>query len=177
MIIVDEIVSADGWAARADGDIDFFVGREGLVDSVGNAERMARVAAVLLGTRTYREFSDYWPTQDPALPVNRLPKHVLSTTLDDAPWGALEPATVERGDAVEVARNLERHHGGDLIVWGSLTLARALLAAGAVEEVWLRIVPTALGTGRTFWPERDIEFRGVETVQHPGGWTTARLRL
>ena len=31
MIVVDEIVSVDGWAARANGDIDFFVEREGLV--------------------------------------------------------------------------------------------------------------------------------------------------
>ena len=97
MIIVDEIVSADGFAARDDGSIDFFVDIEGMVDSVGNAERMAGVSAVLLGARTYREFSDYWPDQRPEADVNRLPKHVLSRGLSSAPWGELPPAMVERG--------------------------------------------------------------------------------
>jgi dihydrofolate reductase len=177
VIIVDEIVSADGWAARVNGEIDFFVEREGLVDSVGDAERMAGVRAVLLGRQTYREFSDYWPTQDPSLDVNRLPKHVLCTTLERAPWGDGREATIERGHAADVARGLEQRYAGDVIVWGSLTVARDLLAAGAVDEVWLRVIPITIGTGRTFWPEQDIEIRNVETRQHGGGWTTARLVL
>jgi hypothetical protein len=112
MIIVDEIVSADGVAARADGSIDFFVGREGLVDSVGDAERMSRVRSVLLGAKTYREFSAHWPTQAPTLDVNRLPKHVLSRTIERAPWGDGEfpPATVEHGDAADVALGLEQRY-------------------------------------------------------------------
>jgi dihydrofolate reductase len=177
VIIVDEIVSVDGWAAREDGEIDFFVDIEGLVDSVGNAERMSRVRAVLLGSRTYREFSNYWPGEDPAFDVNRLPKHVLSATLTSAPWGELPPATVERGDAAQVARDLERRYGGDVIVWGSLTVAEALLEARAVDEVWLRVVPVALGAGRSFWPEGDLAVRSVETAQHAGGWTTTRCQL
>jgi dihydrofolate reductase len=177
VIFVDEIVSADGWAARANGDIDFFVEREGVVDTVGDVARMSGVRAVLLGTQTYREFSEYWPTQDPSVDVNRVPKHVLSTTLERAPWGDLQEATIERGEAADVARDLEQRYGGDVIVWGSLTVARDLLAAGAVDEVWLRVVPIALGAGRSFWPEKDIEIRDVETRQHAGGWTTARLVL
>jgi len=179
MIIVDEIVSADGVAARADGSIDFFVGREGLVDSVGDAERMSRVRSVLLGAKTYREFSAHWPTQAPTLDVNRLPKHVLSRTIERAPWGDGEfpPATVEHGDAADVALGLEQRYGGDVIVWGSLTVARALLSAGAVDEVWLRVVPVAVGGGRTFWPQHDVEFSALETKVHPGGWTTTRCQL
>jgi dihydrofolate reductase len=177
MIVVDEIVSVDGWAARANGAIDFFVEREGLVETVGAAHRMASVAAVLLGAETYREFSAYWPTQDPSLHVNRLPKHVLSGTLDEAPWGDMGPATIERGGAVAVARALEQHYRGDIIVWGSLTLAEALLAGGVVDEVWLRIVPVAIGAGRSFWPPVDLDVRLVETQSHPEGWATARYEL
>lgn len=177
MIILDEIVSVDGWAARTDRDIDFFVEREGLVETVGDTTRMSHVAAVLLGAQTYREFSDFWPTQDSALYVNTIPKHVLSSTLESAPWGGLTPAVVERGDAADVALRLERDYGGDVIVWGSITLAHALLDAAVVDEVWLRIVPVALGAGRSFWPARDIDIATAETKAHPGGWTTARYTL
>jgi dihydrofolate reductase len=177
MIILDEIVSVDGWAARINNDIDFFVEREGLVETVGAADRMASVEAVLLGARTYREFSAYWPTQDPTLHVNRLPKHVLSATLEEAPWGDMPAATVERGDAVEVARSLESQYGGDIIIWGSLTVAEALLAGGVVDQVWLRVVPVTIGTGRSFWPAADLNVRLVETQSHPGGWATARYEV
>lgn len=178
MIIVDEIVSVDGFASRLNGDIDFFVEREGLTEAVGAAERMGRVAAVLLGSQTYREFSEYWPTQDPVLPVNRLPKHVLSNSLESAPWGAKAPARVERGsDAATVARRLEKKYGGDVIVWGSLAVAEALLAARAVDELWLRVVPVAIGVGRTFWPPQDIELRDAEILDNGSGWGRARYQL
>ncbi len=118
MIIVDEIVSADGFAARAGGAIDFFEDREDVVSSVGSPERMTQVSAVLLGATTYREFSDYWPGQSPAASVNRLPKHVLSNNLAIAPWGDLQPATVERGDAATVTRRLAGQYPGDIIVVG-----------------------------------------------------------
>jgi dihydrofolate reductase len=177
VIILDQIVSVDGWAARSDGEIDFFLEREDLVDSVGDADRISRVAAVPLGSQTYREFSDYWPMQDPELPVNRLPKHVLSRTLDHAPWGEMAAAHIEQGGAAEIARGLEQRYGGDIIVWGSLSVAKALLTARAVDEIWLRIVPVAIGGGRTFWPEQDIEFSAVEANAHPNGLTIARYQL
>lgn len=160
MIIVDEIVSADG-----------------LVDSVGQADRMPGVAAVLLGAQTYREFSAYWPMQDPTSYVNALPKHVISRSLPAAPWGDLPAAAVERDDPATVARRLHERYDGDIIVWGSLTLATSLFAAGLVDELWLRVVPVALGTGRGFLPAQDIAFSAVEAVGHPGGWSTLRYQV
>jgi dihydrofolate reductase len=177
LIIVDEIVSADGFAARGDGSIDFFVDIEGMVDSVGNSDRMARVSAVLLGAQTYLEFSAYWPSQRPDADVNRLPKHVLSRSLSSAPWGELPPATVERGTAAEVTRRLAERYDGDVIVWGSLSLTRELLQLGLVDEIWLRVVPVALGCGRRFFPAQDIPFASAEVAAHPGGWATVRYEL
>jgi dihydrofolate reductase len=174
VIIVDEIVSADGFASRADGDIDWFLEVDGIVETVGSPERMSRVSAVLLGAQTYREFRDYWPAQDPASAVNRLPKHVASRTLVAAPWGDLPPAELERDDPASVVRRLEQRYDGDLIVWGSLTLAASLFDAGLVDELWLRVVPKALGGGRGFLPDRDIVFSDVEMVGHVGGWSTVR---
>ncbi len=138
---------------------------------------LRRVGAVLLGAVTYREFSAFWPTQDREALVNRLPKHVLSSTLESAPWGDLTPAVVERGDAVDVARRVAQQYVGDVVVWGSLTLARCLLEAGLVAELWLRIAPVTLGSGRAFFPDRDVPMRLVESGAHPGGWGSARYVL
>lgn len=49
---------------------------------------------------------------------------------------------------------------GDLIVWGSLTLTDALLRAGAVDLLRLRVVPVLIGAGRPFVPA-DLGQRGL----------------
>jgi len=51
-------------------------------------------------------------------------------------------------------RRLKDELPGDLILWGSLTLANTLFEAGEVDEVRLGVVPVALGAGRTVFPER-----------------------
>ncbi len=118
---------------------------------------LERVDAILLGANTYRMFASYWPTadegEDPvAGPINALPKHVVSSTLESAPWGDWPPVSVERGDGVAVARRLASQYEGDIIVWGSLQLASALLAADAVDHLRLRVVPVLIGSGLTLAP-------------------------
>ncbi len=41
---------------------------------------------------------------------------------------------------------------GHLIVWGSLSLSDALLRAGEVDILRLRVLPLLLGSGRSFAP-------------------------
>lgn len=51
-----------------------------------------------------------------------------------------------RGEGVVASvRDVRRRVDGDVIVWGSLTLADALLQAGEVDVLRLRIVPVLIG--------------------------------
>lgn len=172
-IIVEEIVSVDGFAAAPDGNLDFFE-VPGDFDSTdpGQMEMLEKVGAILLGATTYRMFAEFWPSADEkadpvAGPINHLPKHVVSSTLDAAPWGPWPSAQVERGDAVDTARRLAALYEGDIIVWGSLRLASALLRAGAVDLLRLRVVPVLIGAGIPIAPTLDrlqpLAFTGVET--------------
>lgn len=158
-LIVEQIISADGYAADRDGGIDFFIDAR----SVNAADQeqlhlLQNVEAIVLGRTTYRMFADYWPDADPAkepvaTPLNTIPKYVVSNTLDTAPWGDRDDAvSVLRGDAVASVRALRQRVTGDLIVWGSLTLADALLRAGEVDVLRLRMVPVLIGAGRSFAP-------------------------
>ncbi len=184
-VIVEQIISADGFAAAPDGGLDFFQ-LPGDFDPTdpGQLAMLERVDAILLGANTYRMFSSYWPTADEgadpvAGPINTLPKHVVSSTLESAPWGDFPPGQVERGDGVEVARRLARQYEGDVIVWGSLQLASALLAADAVDHLRLRVVPVLIGAGlalaptlRTFTP---LALDSVDTF--PSGHVTLAYDL
>jgi dihydrofolate reductase len=158
-IIVEQVVTADGFAAGVDGNIEFFEGGRTLVELEDDElALLAHVDAIVLGARTYEMFAAYWPTADPAkeriaVPINALPKHVFSTKLAAAPWGEGPPATLERDDAATGIEALRRRYRGDLIIWGSLTLTEALFRFGLVDVLRLRTVPVLIGDGRSVAPK------------------------
>jgi dihydrofolate reductase len=188
-LIVEQVVTADGYAADRDGGLDFFEalvrpGEDGEVD-LNDAEQLEYVSqadAILFGATTYRMFADYWPGVDPEVErvaelINRLPKFVVSNTLTDAPWDG-DHVEVLRGDGAAAAAGLKERFE-TVIVWGSLTLADALLQAGLVDELHLRIVPVLLGDGRSFTPadvgDRRLELDHVEA--RPGGVVSLRYAV
>lgn len=157
-VIVEQIISVDGYAEDADGGIGFFVNAELVNEADTDQLRMlSDVSAIIFGAKTYRMFADYWPTVDPAVepvatPIKQLPKFVVSSTLESAPWGTSDPVTILCGDGVEAVRDLRHRFTGNLIIWGSLSLSSALLRAGEVDVLRLRIVPVLLGRGPLLCP-------------------------
>jgi dihydrofolate reductase len=157
-VIVEQIVSADGYAEDAEGGIGFFVNASLINEADTEQLRMlSDVSAIVLGAKTYRMFAEYWPSADPAVepvatPMRQLPKFVVSSTLEAAPWGVNDAAEILRGDGVAAVRSLRQRITGNLIIWGSLTLCDALLRAGEVDVLRLRMIPVLLGRGRSFAP-------------------------
>lgn len=157
-VIVEQIVSIDGYVEDEQGGIGFFIDAREINETDQEQLRMlASVGAIVLGANTYRMFAGYWPQADPvaepvAVPIRELPKFVVSSTLNAAPWGPDQSATLLRGDGVTAVRELRSRIDGDLIVWGSLTLSDALLRAGEVDMLRLRTVPLLLGAGRSLAP-------------------------
>lgn len=176
-LIVEQIVSADGTAADSEGGMSFLTPEAtgGEVDRE-QLRRLADLQAIVLGANTYGIFASYWPTaseaDDPiAGLINRLPKHVLSNTLEAAPWGDQTPAVVERGDVVESLRRLKGEYPGEIILWGSLRLADAAFLANEVDVLRLRILPSLVGGGRGIVPTAlpVTPLRLVASSIHPGG--------
>jgi dihydrofolate reductase len=182
-IIVEQIVSADGFAQGSDGGMKFMTVAEPDEVDDDQLRMLERVDAIVFGRVTYGMFAEYWPGADPkrypvAKPIAALPKHVVSNTLETAPWADGEIA-VEGGDGVESVRRLREHYAGDLIIWGSLTLTDALFRAGEVDVLRLRIVPTLIGAGRGATPD-DLPLTGVTlagTRVFPGGQVTLEYAL
>lgn len=177
-IIVEQIITADGFVQDSDGGMKFMDAAP--IDSTDSEQldMLERVGAIVLGRRTYEMFVTYWPAVDPADepvagPINRLPKHVVSNTIDDAPWGGLTPATVEPGEPVDTLRRIRSHVDGDVLVWGSLQLTDALFRAGLVDVLRLRCIPGLIGDGRGPTPI-DLEQTVITQVaSHAGpGWVT-----
>jgi len=158
-LVVQEFVSADGFAADANNEFTFYELLDGGTAEFDRSQLkwLETVDAMVLGANTYRMFVEYWPTRaskDEIITsaLNGLRRVVFSSRLKSAPWGDMPEATVESGDAVEAIRRLKSETDGDIVVWGSLTLAGTFLAAGEVDQVRLVVMPIAVGAGRGVFP-------------------------
>ncbi|MEU1116536.1 MULTISPECIES: dihydrofolate reductase family protein [unclassified Streptomyces] len=148
----DVFSSLDGYGS-AEGDWTGYWGKQGpeLLD-----HRLSQYGAeqrMVFGARTYREFvqmlgaateesevRDPWVTR-----MVNLPATVVSTTLEDPlDW---PDATVASGDAVDVVARLKKESAVPLRSHGSLSMNRALMAAGLVDRLQVTVFPVV--TGRT----------------------------
>ena len=93
-LTVEQIVSVDGYAADARRRHRLLRGRRrGRLQRRRPARVPRATSTRSCSARTRTGCSpSYWPTADPevervAEPINRLPKFVVSNTLDSAPWG------------------------------------------------------------------------------------------
>jgi dihydrofolate reductase len=128
-------------------------------------EGMGKAEALLFGRRTWQGMAAAWPERagDPyADQMNAIGKYVVSRTLsaDDLSWNT----TLLPGDrAVADIAELRARDGGDLLIWGSVSLARTLLAEGLVDELNLMIEPILLGGGKRIFPDDGVA-RPLELV-------------
>ncbi|WP_433269888.1 dihydrofolate reductase family protein [Micromonospora vinacea] len=127
---------------------------------------------MVFGARTYRVFAqmlaasteesevrDAWVTQ-----MRNLPATVVSNTLE----GPLDwpDATVLRGDAVDVVARLKEESDVPLRSHGSLSLNRALMAAGLVDFVQVTLFPVITGQTGTepiFQGAADFDLELIES--------------
>ncbi|MFZ1880721.1 MAG: dihydrofolate reductase family protein [Gaiellaceae bacterium] len=103
------------------------------------AEMLARQGAVILGRRTYDEWSRYWPTSDEqpfADFINAVPKYVLTSTPLTGGWTNAQPIS---GPLAEVVADVKARADADVGVHASITLAKSLLAEGLVDELCLAV--------------------------------------
>ncbi len=149
-VISHTILTLDGVAvfdAVADTIVELRNTEEVLDDFFG---RVAEEDAMLLGRVTYEEWADYWPTSasEPfASHINSVPKYVISRSLDAAPWGRHEQATVVKGDLADAVNGLKAEPGANIGVHGSPTLVEGLLQADLLDELRVEVYPVVAGTG------------------------------
>jgi dihydrofolate reductase len=146
----DVFSSLDGYGGVSGGDWGGYWGKQGpeLLD-----RRLALYEAeqrMVFGANTYRAFTqilasgteesvrDPWVTR-----MRSLPATVVSTTLE----GPLDwpDATVVSGDAVDVVARLKEESEVALRSHGSLSMNRALMAAGLVDRLQVTLFPVITG--------------------------------
>jgi len=154
-VIVIEFVTLDGIVSDPDGSEGTTGGgwafRHGPEAVAGDKFRLGAImdhGVLVLGRRTWELFSHIWPGRDDPFSrrMNRIPKLVASRTLTDT--SAYPNSQVINGDVVDAVRRERR----DVIITGSLSVVRALMARDLITEYRCLIFPTVLGTGERLFP-------------------------
>lgn len=125
-----------------------------------HAANLARADALLLGRVTYQMMEDAWrPSATGEWPewmddwmipfaetIDRVPKHVVSSTLDTVDWNA----ELVQGDLREAVERLKREPGNGLAV-GGVTLPLALADMRLIDEYEFVVQPIVAGHGPTLF--------------------------
>jgi dihydrofolate reductase len=114
-------------------------------------EQMDAVDTLLFGRVTYQLMASYWPTPtalegDPIVAglMNRLPKVVVSRTLDKAEWNNTR---LIKDHIAEEVLSLKQQPGKDIALFGSATLMSTLIQMDLIDEHRIMVNPVILGDG------------------------------
>jgi dihydrofolate reductase len=151
-----------------------FISLDGVVEGLEdwhfpyfNDEMGAAVDAVfgpadtlLLGHTTYDDHAAAWPEREAAgeedaefaKKLGDARKIVVSRERPELTWRNSEQL---KGDLVEAVTALKDGPGGPIVISGSISVVRQLLAAGLVDELHLLVHPIAVRKGRRLFDDGD----------------------
>jgi dihydrofolate reductase len=175
-IVITTNASLDGVVQDPDGEEGFrlggWFGQFGGKDLEQWAEvetdEALRAEALLLGRRSEEWFATRWAsrTGEWADRLNSMPKYVVSSTLTEPRW---RNSTVLKGDVVDEVSKLKQEIAGEILVYASYQLERALIEHDLVDELRLVVFPVVLGEGeRLFGPTGDKKPMRLASAQTIG---------
>jgi dihydrofolate reductase len=137
-------------------------------------------SAFLFGRWTYDLFAGYWGAMDPAAhpiaaALHDRPRYVVSSRPVEPSWPGTQPLT---GDVTAAVQRLRAEGEGDLLVPGSGTLVRWLLAHDLVDELELLVYPVVVGQGTRLLPQDgpQVPLDLLSSWSTPGGVLVQRYR-
>jgi dihydrofolate reductase len=155
-LIISMNLSLDGYLSGPRGDLDWHF--EAWNDEMGEKllEHLKKSDTILLGRNTYEAMARYWPVkprekdfprQDLAIAdrMNGYTKVVFTSTEIYPYW---KNSTFTSRDPEEEIMQLKEQKGKNIILYGSGSLAAAIIQTSLVDEYLLWIHPVILGNGK-----------------------------
>ena len=140
-------------------------------------QKVMRPSDLLLGRKTFEIWENYWPQHEAGWPgINDVTKYVLSTTRKSSDWE--NSVFLDNLEAIQKLKDSTADGTSDLQVWGSSQLVQLLLQHDLVDELWLKIHPLTLGTGKKLFQDGPIPaaFTLLDSVVTPSGVIVASYK-
>jgi dihydrofolate reductase len=160
-VILSIAISLDGYIARPDGNLDWFLSGDDF--EVEMLALLRSVDAMLFGRVAYELLASYWPSagtlaagdapggftskereREFARLMNEIPKVVFSKTLEKASWG---PVTLVRENIAEEIARMKQQPGKDLVLFAGAGIASTFMNLDLLDEYRLVVHPIVLGQG------------------------------
>ena len=171
MITLDGVMQAPGGPKEdTSGGFKYGGWTEPYSDEVyGNVvqKELQQTSDYLLGRKTFEIWERYWPEHADFWPgINDGTKYVLSKTRKKSGW----KNTIFIKSLADI-KKLKKSKGPDIQVWGSSNLIQLLLKNDLADELWLKIYPLTLGTGKKLFDDGTIPaaFTLMESLVTPTG--------
>jgi dihydrofolate reductase len=139
-------------------------------------EQMSGPFDLLLGRKTFEIFASYWPQhEEEGAGINKATKYVASNTLTTHEW---QKSVFLSGNVVDEIKKLKDQHGPALQVHGSGDFIQTLIKHDLVDELWLKIFPVTLGTGKRLFDKGTIpaSYTLVDSKTSPSGVIVATFK-
>ena len=171
-IVVSQNVSVDGVVEDPSGEGGFrhggwfeqFIGQDWEAWAEVELAEAQGAEALLMGRRSDEYFGRRSSSQSGEWldRLNRLPKYVVSSTLQEPKW---TNATVLAGEVVSEVSRLKQQIQGEIVVYASRPLVRTLMEHDLVDELRLTVFPVALGAGERLFGETSDK-RPLRLIPH-----------
>ena len=161
-ITLDGVVDdPDGSAGTAFGGWAFGHGPEAVAGDKFRLGPLLDTGTLLFGRTTWELFAKLWPGRTGEFPdrLNAARKLVASRTLTDVT--AWNNSSLLKGELVEAVKREER----DVIVIGSIGIARELAGHDLVDEYRVLVFPSVAGAGRRLFDGAAADLRLVSSTQ------------
>ncbi|GAA2982888.1 dihydrofolate reductase [Microbacterium terrae] len=148
----DVFCTLDGFGSYGpDGDWGGFWGKDGPEFLAHRLAQYSEVQRLVIGANTFREFVTFLgrtgEETEFADPINTRMKNMPTTVVSNTLEAPLDwpDTTLATGDAVDVVADLKAESPVPLRSHGSLSMNRALMAAGLVDLVQVTVFPVISG--------------------------------
>jgi dihydrofolate reductase len=186
-------VTADGYFAGPDGDLDWVVPDEEFDREVADAIERSGIGpdadTILFGRRTYEQFEAFWshalddPDNAPnphvhgqvspemramAAMLNEATKLVFSRTLEEVTWSNSHLRRELDPNEIEA---LKEQPGKDMMIFGSGSIVSQLTQHGLIDEYQFVVMPVLLGGGLNLLTglSKSLTVDFLEAKEYPSG--------
>jgi dihydrofolate reductase len=163
-------ISLDGRTTSATGGMEWVKVSDEMFERADKQSAQSDLA--LYGHGTFNIMDAYWPTagDEPDADkhakthsawYNKVDKVVASTKLKQQDHPGVK---IISNNVAEYINGLKQEQGGDIVMFGSPTLARSLMQDNVIDEYWLFINPFIVGAGKPLFGDMNAPI-GLELAE------------
>ena len=122
-------------------------------------ESLANIGATVMGRNMFGGHPGPWDASNPVFVLTHHPREPLKLE------GGTTFTFVTEGIKAALDQARRAAGGKDVALGGGARTAQQYLAAGLVDEMWINLVPTILGSGEALFAGVGDDLRGLEVVR------------